>query len=140
MKYFYYLKSVDNEIVYQDEEVVLPPTEKQQLLERIASKEEVVETKQEIVAEMESHKIAIYDTKTEIKKEVDAKTADCLLRWDGSSPFYQVVKGISPEAIPFLGWPQISEENYVPPVEEPVPDVVEEVKEIPEVIIKEKTL
>lgn len=137
MKYFYYLKSVDNEIVYQDEEIVLPPTEKQQLLERIASKEEVVETKQEIVAEMESHKIAIYDSKTEVKKEIDAKTADCLLRWDGISPYYDVIKGVDPVTVPFLGWDRlVARENYVEPVQEVIPDIVEE-KPVIDVEIKE---
>lgn len=128
MKYFYYLKSGSKEITYQDEEVILPPTEKQQLMERIASKEEVVETKEEIVAEVESHKIAIYDPKTEAKTEVDAKTADCLIRWDGISPFYELVKGVAPKNVPFLGWPQVSVDNYVPPEPEIIKDfgVVEE--------------
>ena len=55
---------------------------------------------------------------------------------------YELISGVAPETVPFLGWPQVSEENYVPPVEEPVPDVVEEVNDTLEVIIKKtyKTL
>lgn len=128
MKYFYYLKTADKEIVYQDEEIIAPAQQKMEIMDRVTGKLDVEPTKEEILADSSVQKIAIYDTKTEKKTEVDASTAEILLMWDGSSPFYQVVKGISPEAIPFLGWPQVSEENYVPPVEEPVPDVVIEEK------------
>lgn len=124
MKYFYYLKTADKEIVYQDEEIIAPAQQKMEIMDRVTGKLDVEPTKEKILADSSVQKIAIYDTKTEKKTEVDASTAEILLMWDGSSPFYQVVKGISPEAIPFLGWPQVSEENYVPPVEEPVPDVV----------------
>ena len=140
MKYFYYLKTADKEIVYQDEEIIAPAQQKMEIMDRVTGKLDVEPTKEEILADSSVQKIAIYDTKTEKKTEVDVSTAEILLMWDGSSPFYQVIKGISPEAIPFLGWPQVSEENYVPPVEEPVPDVIEEVKETPEVVIEEKTL
>ena len=140
MKYFYYLKTADKEIVYQDEEIIAPVQQKMEIMDRVTGKLDVELTKEEILADSSVQKIAVYDTKTEKKTEVDASTAETLLVWDGSSPFYQVVKGISPEAIPFLGWPQVSEENYVPPVEEPIPDIVEEVKETPEVVVEEKTL
>ncbi len=129
MKYFYYLKTADKEMVYQDEEIVATKEQKEAILARIGSKEEVVATKAEIQAEVETHKLEIYNPKTDTKTVVDAKDSTCLVRWDGSSPFYQVIKGISPEAIPFLGWPQVSEDNYVAPVDEPVKDVVEEVIE-----------
>lgn len=128
MKYFYYLKTADKEIVYQDEEIIAPVQQKMEIMDRVTGKLDVELTKEEILADSSVQKIAVYDTKTEKKTEVDAGTAETLLVWDGSSPFYQVIKGISPEAIPFLGWPQVSEENYVPPVEEPIPDVVIEEK------------
>lgn len=127
MKYFYYLKTADSEVVYQDEEIAVSKAEKEAILEKIASKEEVVATKAELQAEVEAHKLEVYDAKTDTKTVIDAKDSTCLVRWDGSSPFYQVIKGISPEAIPFLGWPQVSKENYVEPVDEPVKDFVEEV-------------
>lgn len=129
MKYFYYLKTADSEVVYQDEEIVATKKQKEAILARIDSKEEVVATKAELQAELETHKLEVYDAKTDTKTVVDAKDSTCLVRWDGSSPFYQVIKGISPEVIPFLGWPQVSEDDYVAPVEESVKEVVEEVKE-----------
>lgn len=129
MRYFYYLKTADKEMVYQDEEIVASKEQKEAILARIDSKEEVVATKAELEAEVETHKLEIYNPKTDTKTVVDAKDSTCLVRWDGSSPFYQVVKGISPEAIPFLGWPQVSEDNYVAPAEEQVKEIVEEVKE-----------
>lgn len=127
MRNFYYLKTADTEVVYQDEEIVATKEQKEAILARINNKEEVVATKAELQAEVEAHKLEIYDAKTETKTVVDAKDSTCLVRWDGLSPFYQVIKGISPEVIPFLGWPQVSKENYVEPVDEPVKDFVEEV-------------
>lgn len=130
MRYFYYLKTADSEVVYQDEEIVASKAEKEAILARIDSKEEVVATKAELQAEVETHKLEIYNPKTDTKTVVDAKDSTCLVRWDGSSPFYQVIKGISPEVIPFFGWPQISKEDYVEPIDEPVKEIVEEIKEI----------
>lgn len=134
MRNYYYLKTPTQEIVYQDEEVVATKTEKEAILARVYSKEEVVETKEDVLAEMETHKLEIYNQKTGTKTTVDAKDSTCLLMWDGASPFYQVIKGISPEVVPFFGWPQVSKENYVEPVQEVIKDVevVEEKITLPE--------
>lgn len=129
MRYFYYLKTPTEEIVYQDEEIVLPKAEKEALVEKIASKEVVEATKAELEAETSIHKLEKYNPKTDTKTVVEAQDAECLVMWDGASPFYQVVKGISPGAIPFMGWPQVSKEDYVEPVDEPVKEVVEVAKE-----------
>lgn len=140
MRYFYYLKTADKELTYQDEEIAVSKTEKEAILERIASKEVAVVSKAELQTELETHKVELYDAKTETKTVVDAKTSTCLIRWDGRSPYYELVKGTAPAVVPYLGWPQVSKEDYVEPVDEPVKDV-EEVKEelpvvTPEDIIK----
>lgn len=141
MRYFYYLQTNDKELVYQDEEIAVSKTEKEAIQERIASKEEVVATKAELQTEIEKHKVELYDAKTDTKTVVDAKTSTCLIRWDGVSQYYELVKGVAPEVVPYLGWPQVSKENYVEPVDEPVKEIKEEVKEelpveTPEDIIK----
>lgn len=129
MKYFYYLKTADKELTYQDEEIVATKEEKDVIQERIASKEVQVVSKAELQTELEAHKVELYDAKTDTKVTVDAKDSTCLIRWDGRSPYYELVKGVAPEAVPFLGWPQVSKENYVEPVDEPMKEVVEEIKE-----------
>lgn len=118
MKYFYYLKTLNEEVVYQDEEIVASKEEKEAILARIASDEEVTPTKVELQTEIESHKIEVYNSKTDTKITIDAKDAICLIRWDGRSPYYELVKGMEPTDIPFSGWPQVSKDNYVEPVEE----------------------
>jgi hypothetical protein len=118
MRYFYYLKTPTEEIVYQDEDIVLPKEEKEAQIARIASKEVEEETKVELEAEISSHKLEKYDVETDTKTVVDAKDSTCLIRWDGMSPYYELIKGVAPEVMPFLGWPQVSKENYVEPVEE----------------------
>lgn len=128
MKLFYYLKTQDTETVYQDEEIIAPLLQKEEIMDRVVGKTEILPTKEEILADIEMQKVAIYDQKTDKKTEIDTKTADVLLTWDGSSPFYEVVKGTSPTSVPFLGWPQVSKDDYVLPVEEPVPDIFEQDK------------
>lgn len=118
MRYFYYLKQGEKELTYQDEEVIVPVEEKEARLTKITSKETVTATKEELVTELESHKIAVYDTKTDTKTELDARLSDCLIRWDGRSPYYELVKGVAPKSLPFLGWPQVSKEDYVEPPQE----------------------
>lgn len=129
MRYFYYLKTANTELVYQDEEIAVSKAEKEAIKERIASKEVQVVSKAELQTELEAHKLELYDAKTDSKVTVDAKDSTCLIRWDGVSPYYELVKGTAPEAVPFLGWPQVSKENYVEPVDEPMKEVVEEIKE-----------
>lgn len=122
MRYFYYLQTNDKELVYQDEEIAASKAEKEAIQERIVSKEEVVVSKAELQTEIEKHKVELYDAKTDTKTVVDAKTSTCLIRWDGLSPYYELVKGTAPSVVPFLGWPQVSKENYVAPEELPIPD------------------
>lgn len=126
MRYFYYLKTADKELTYQDEEVIVPKEEKEAIATKIASKDVEVFSKAELQTEIEAHKVEIYDAKTDTKTVVDAKTSTCLIRWDGRSPYYELVKGTAPEAVPFLGWPQVSKEDFIEPVDEPVKDIIEE--------------
>lgn len=122
MRYFYYLKTADKELTYQDEEIAASKTEKEAIQERIASKEVEVVSKAELQTEIEAHKVELYDAKTDTKTVVDAKTSTCLIRWDGLSPYYELVKGTAPAVVPYLGWPQVSKEDYVAPEELPIPD------------------
>ncbi len=133
MRYFYYITKGGKEIAYQDEEVKRDEAQKLAYEARALSKSEP--TKQELVTEIASHKLEytkeVIDSKTQatttVKEEVLASEADVTIRWDGRSPYYELVSGTAPVAIPFLGWPQVSKENYVEPVNEPVKEVVEEV-------------
>lgn len=118
MRYFYYLKTSTKEVVYQDEEILAPKAEKEAILARISSKEEIVATKAELQTEIETHKLEVYDAKTNTKTTIDAKDSTCLIRWDGISPYYELVKGTAPAVVPFLGWPQVSKDEYVAPTEE----------------------
>lgn len=135
MRYFYYIKSNGKELTYQDEEVKRDEAQKTEYEARLNSKEPIVATKEQLATEISTHKLEytkeVTDSKTQVttavKEEVLASEADVILRWDGRSPYYELVSGTAPEAIPFLGWPQVSEDNYVAPVEEPVKEVVEEV-------------
>lgn len=137
MRYFYYIKSNGKELAYQDEEVKRDEAEKLAYEAKLSSKEPVVATKEELATEIATHKLEytkeVTDSKTQatttVKEEVLASEADVTIRWDGRSPYYELVSGTAPEAIPFLGWPQVSEDNYVAPVDELVKDVVEEVVE-----------
>lgn len=137
MKYFYYINSNGKELAYQDEEVKRDEAQKTEYEARLNSKEPIVATKEQLATEISTHKLEytkeVTDSKTQVttavKEEVLASEADVTIRWDGRSPYYELVSGTAPEAIPFLGWPQVSEDNYVAPVEEPVKEVVEEVKE-----------
>ncbi len=147
MTYFYYINSKGREYAYQDEEVKRDEAQKLAYEAKVATK--VEPTKQELTAEVLTHKLeyskVAIDSKTEqetvTKEEVLASEADVVIRWDGRSPYYELVSGVAPEAVPFLGWPQVSKENYVEPVDEPMKEVVEEIKEelvveTPEDIIK----
>ncbi len=133
MRHFYYINSKGREYAYQDEEVKRDEAQKLAYETKVATK--AVPTKQELTAEVLSHKLEytkeVIDSKTqlttEVKEEVLASEADVVIRWDGISPYYELVSGLAPEAIPFLGWPQVSKGNYVEPVDEPVKDFVEEV-------------
>lgn len=118
MKYFYYLKTSTQELVYQDDEIALPTIEKETVLERQGSQL----SKAELTTEISKHKIAIYDAKNDTSIQIEAKDASCLIRWDGISPYYELVKGTEPSVIPFAGWPQVSKDNYVAPTEEPIPE------------------
>lgn len=122
MRHFYYLKTTTEETVYQDEEIAVTPEEKVALTEKLVSKEPIVATKSELLTTVSSHKLTKFDAKTEQTVTVDAKDASCLVMWDGLSPYYEVVKGTAPEAVPFLGWPQVSKDDYVPPVDEIIPE------------------
>ena len=135
MKYFYYINSNGKELAYQDEEVKRDEAQKTEYEARLNSKEPIVATKEQLATEISTHKLEytkeVTDSKTQVttavKEEVLASEADVTIRWDGRSPYYELVSGTAPEAIPFLGWPQVSKENYVEPVDEPVKDFVEEV-------------
>lgn len=137
MRHFYYINSKGREYAYQDEEVKRDEAQKTEYEARLNSKEPIVATKEQLATEISTHKLEytkeVTDSKTQVttavKEEVLASEADVTIRWDGRSPYYELVSGTAPEAIPFLGWPQVSEDNYVAPVEEPVKEVVEEVKE-----------
>jgi len=136
MRYFYYIKSNGKELAYQDEEVKRDEAQKTEYEARLNSKEPIVATKEQLATEISTHKLEytkeVTDSKTQVttavKEEVLASEADVTIRWDGRSPYYELVSGTAPEAIPFLGWPQVSEDNYVAPVEEQIKDVVEEAK------------
>lgn len=131
MTYFYYINSNGKEYAYQDEEVKRDEAQKLAYETKVATKTEP--TKQELTAEVLTHKLEytkeVIDSKTqattEVKEEVLASEADVILRWDGLSPYYEVVSGVAPAIVPFLGWPQVSKENYVEPVVEPVPDIID---------------
>jgi hypothetical protein len=135
MRHFYYINQKGKEYAYQDEEVKRDEAEKIAYETKVATK--IEPTKEELATEVLTHKLEytkeVTDLKTqattEVKEEVLASEADVIIRWDGLSPYYEVVSGVAPEAVPFLGWPQVSKENYVKPVEEPVKEVKEEVKE-----------
>ena len=135
MRHFYYIKQGAKEYAYQDEEVKRDEAQKVAYEAKVAAKTEP--TKQELVAEVSTHKLEyvkeVTDSKTqattEVKEEVLVSEADVILQWDGRSPYYELVSGVAPEAVPFLGWPQVSKENYVEPVDEPMKEVVEEIKE-----------
>lgn len=147
MRYFYYITSNGKEYAYQDEEVKRDEAQKAAYEAKVATKTEP--TKQELTAEVLTHKLeyskVAIDSKTAqetvTKEEVLASEADVIIRWDGRTPYYEVVSGVAPAVVPYLGWPQVSKENYVEPTDEPVREVVEEVKEelpvvTPEDIIK----
>lgn len=135
MRNFYYITSNGKEYAYQDEEVKRDEAQKLAYETKVATK--AVPTKQELVAEVSAHKLEyvkeVTDSKTqltaEVKEEVLASEADVILQWDGTSPYYEVVSGVAPAAVPFLGWPQVSKEDYVEPVAEPVREVIEEIVE-----------
>jgi len=136
MRYFYYIKSNGKELAYQDEEVKRDEAQKTEYEARLNSKEPIVATKEQLATEISTHKLEytkeVTDSKTQVttavKEEVLASEADVTIRWDGRSPYYELVSGTAPEAIPFLGWPQVSDDVYVAPVEEQIKDVVEEAK------------
>ena len=131
MTYFYYINSNGKEYAYQDEEVKRDEAQKLAYEARTLSKSEP--TKQELVTEIATHKLEytkeVIDSKTkavsEVKEEVLASGSDVVIRWDGISPYYELISGVAPETVPFLGWPQVSKENYVEPVVEPVPDIID---------------
>lgn len=131
MKYFYYINKAGKEYAYQDEEVKRDEAQKLAYEARTLSKSEP--TKQELVTEIATHKLEytkeVIDSKTkavsEVKEEVLASGSDVVIRWDGISPYYELISGVAPETVPFLGWPQVSKENYVEPVVEPVPDIID---------------
>lgn len=131
MRYFYYITKGGKEIAYQDEEVKRDQAQKLAYEARTLSKSEP--TKQELVTEIATHKLEytkeVIDSKTkavsEVKEEVLASGSDVVIRWDGISPYYELISGVAPETVPFLGWPQVSKENYVEPVVEPVPDIID---------------
>lgn len=137
MKYFYYINSNGKELAYQDEEVKRDEAQKTEYEARLNSKEPIVATKEQLATEISTHKLEytkeVTDSKTQVttavKEEVLASEADVTIRWDGRSPYYELVSGTAPEAIPFLGWPQVSKENYVEPVDEPVKDAVEVIED-----------
>ena len=124
MKYFYYINSNGKELAYQDEEVKRDEAQKLAYETKVATK--AVPTKQELIAEVSTHKLEytkeVMDSKTqattEVKEEVLASEADVILQWDGISPYYELVSGVAPEAVPFLGWPQVSKDKYVEPPQE----------------------
>lgn len=135
MRNFYYITSNGKEYAYQDEEVKRDEAQKLAYETKVATK--VEPTKQELTAEVLTHKLEyskeVTDSKTqatiEVKEEVLASEADVVIRWDGTSPYYEVVSGVAPAAVPFLGWPQVSKENYVVPTDEPIKDFVEKVED-----------
>lgn len=137
MRYFYYIKSNGKELAYQDEEVKRDEAEKLAYEAKLSSKEIEVVSKEQLATEIATHKLEYskvsIDSKTaqevEVKEEVLASEADVILRWDGKSPYYELVSGVAPTSVPFLGWPQVSKENYVEPVDEPVKDAVEVIED-----------
>jgi hypothetical protein len=148
MRHFYYIKKSGKEYAYQDEEVKRDGAQKLAYEAKLISKEPIVVTKEQLATEISTHKLEYVkvetDSKTEqetiTKEEVLASEADVTIRWDGRSPYYELVSGVAPEAIPFLGWPQVSKENYVEPTEEPVKDVEEKVEEAIDIVTPEDTI
>jgi hypothetical protein len=123
MKYYYYLKTATQDLVYQDEEVTLPKTVKDAKEAKEIAK--VEPTKQELVAELTAHTVPRFDDKTAQTIEVKGDEAVQLVRWDGESPWVELIVGTGAVNIPFLGWPQVKKEDYVAPVPEVMQEFVE---------------
>ena len=132
MKYYYYVKTADKEVTYQDEEVTVPKA----LIEAREAKELMKEevTKAELITEVTAHTLIRRDDKTLSDVQIKSDTADLIVRWDGVSPWVEVIVGELTGEIPFMGWPQVTKENYVEPE---VGDPTKWVEPVDEKIIEE---